>query len=138
MAAYAKYLPAVGPLTKAINVATDTWAIALALTVTNTDTSFVAGTTDLATGGGYTQGGKTVAVSSSTVTAGTLNLVLASPTTWTASGGGFTFRYVILVNSTNNIPVGYWDYGSNVVMNGTNADTFDVTLDAVNGVFTVA
>lgn len=138
MAAYAKYLPAIGPLFKAIQVATDTWKIALAAAFTNTDSAFTAGTTDLATGGGYTQGGATVSVTSSTVTAGTLNLILASPSTWTASGGGFTFRYVLLINSTNNIPVGSWDYGSNVVMNGSNADTFAATLDATNGVFSAA
>ncbi|CAB4155521.1 hypothetical protein UFOVP671_12 [uncultured Caudovirales phage] len=137
MATYNKYLPAVGPLLKAITLATDTWKIALATTVTNTDTSFTPGTTDLATSGGYTAGGNSAAVTSSTVTSGTLNLVLADPATWTASGGGFTFRYVILWNATNSIPVGYWDYGSSVVMNGTNADTFTVSLDGTNGVFSV-
>ena len=138
MAAYSKYLPAVGPLSKAINVATDTWKFALASAVTNTDAAFTPGTTDLATSGGYTAGGAVVAVTSSTVTAGTLNLILAAPAVWTASGGGFTFRYVILWNSTNSIPVGYWDNGSNIVMNGTNGDTFTFTPDAANGVFTIA
>ena len=136
MAIYAKYLPAVGPLAKAINAATDTWKIALAASVTNTDVTFTPGTTDLATAGGYTAGGKTVAVISSTVTAGVLNLILAAPAQWVSSGG-FTFRYVILWNSTNSIPVGYWDNGSNIVMSAVNADTFDFTPDAVNGVFSV-
>ena len=67
-------------------------------------------------------------------------LILAAPAspTWTASGGGFTFRYVILYNLSLTQCIGYWDYGTAVVMNGTNADTFTPTLDAVNGVFTVA
>ena len=59
------------------------------------------------------------------------------PAVWTASAGGFTFRYVIMWNSTNSIPVGYWDYGSSVVMSGTNGDTFTFTPDAANGVFQV-
>lgn len=137
MATYNKYLPAVGTLLKTINAATDTWKIALATAVTNTDTTFTPGTTDLATSGGYTAGGNTCSVTSSNVTAGVLNLVLANPTTWTASGGGFTFRYAILWDSTTSTPVGYWDYGSSVVMNGTNADTFTITLDGTNGVFSV-
>jgi hypothetical protein len=64
--------------------------------------------------------------------------VLATPATWTASGGGFTFRYVLLVDKTQNIIPGYWDNGSSIVMNGTNADTFTFTPDGTNGVFSVA
>lgn len=138
MAAYNKYLPAVGPITKAINVATDTYKFALAATVTNTDTAFTPGTTDLTTSGGYTAGGNAGAVTSANVSAGVETLILAAPATWTASGGGFTFRYVILWNVTNSIPIGYWDYGSSVTMNGTNGDTFTFTPDPTNGVFQIS
>ena len=137
MATYNKYTAAVEPLVENINAGSDTWKIALAATVNPADTTFVAGTTDLATGGGYTQGGNTATVTTSTQTAGVYKLVLASPTVWTATGGGFTFRYVILYDSTTSTPVGYWDYGSSVVMNGANGDTFTATLDATNGVFQV-
>ena len=140
MAAYVKYNVAVGPITKAFNVSTDTWKIALASAVTVTDTTFTPGTTDLTTSGGYTAGGNSAAYTSSTVsgaTPGVETLILASPAAWTASGGGFSFRYVILWNVTNSVPVAYWDYGSTVTMNGTNADTFTVTLDGTNGVFQV-
>lgn len=138
MAAYNKYTAAVEPLLEGINAGSDTWKIALALTVNAADTTFTPGTTDLATGGGYTAGGTAVTITSATQSAGTYKLILTSPSAWTATGGGFTFRYVILWDSTTSTPVGYWDYGSNVVMNGTNGDTFTVTLDATNGVFTVA
>lgn len=138
MATYNKYTAAVEPLMEVINAQTDTWKIALAATINASDTSFVSGTTDLATSGGYTAGGNTASVSSAAQSGGTYKLVLNSPTAWTATGGGFTFRYVILYNSTNNIPVGYWDYGGNVVMSGTNGDTFTVTLDGTNGVFQIA
>lgn len=138
MATYNKYTAAIGPLLKVINLTSDTWKIALSNTINAADTTFTPGTTDLTTSGGYTTGGNAAALTSSTVTAGTLNLILGNPATWTASGGGFTFRYVILWNVTNSIPVGYWDYGSSVVMNGTNADTFTVSLDGTNGVFSAA
>lgn len=137
MAAYVKYTAGVEPLLEAISSGTDTWKIALAATINAADTSFVAGTTDLATGNGYTQGGNTATVASAAQTAGTFKLVLNAPAAWTASGAGFTFRYVILYDFTNMIPVGYWDYGVNVVMSGANADTFTFTPDGTNGVFTV-
>lgn len=136
MATYNKYTAAIEPLLEAINSGSDTWKIALASTVNAADTSFVAGTTDLATGGGYTQGGNTAAVSSAAQTGGTYKLVLTSPSAWTASGGGFTFRYAILYNSTNNIPVAYWDYGSSQAVAA--GETVTVTLDGTNGVFQAA
>lgn len=135
MAAYTKYTAAVEPLSEGVNAGSDVWKVALALTVNIADTTFVAGTTDLVTGAGYTQGGNTCTTTSSAQTTGTYKLVLASPATWTASGAGFTFRYAILYNSTTGTPFGYWDNGANVVMNGANGDTFTVNLDATNGVF---
>lgn len=138
MATYTKYTAAVESLVEGSNSGTDAWKVALALTTNIADTTFVAGTTDLITGAGYTQGGNACTTTSSAQAAGTYKLVLGDPATWTASGAGFTFRYAVLYNSTTGIPFGFWDYGSNVVMNGTNADTFSVTLDATNGVFTVA
>lgn len=130
---YNKYTAAIEPLLEAVNAGTDTWKIALAATINASDTTFVAGTTDLATSGGYTAGGNTAAVSSAAQSAGTFKLVLSSPAVWTATGGGFTFRYVILYNSTNNIPVGYWDYGSSQAVAA--GETVTVTLDGTNGVF---
>ncbi len=136
MASFNKYTSAVEALVEGINAGTDTWKVALASAINAADTSFVAGTTDLTTGNGYTQGGNTAAVSSSTQSGGTYKLVLTSPTPWTASGAGFTFRYAILYDSTSNIPVGYWDYASNLTL--STGDTFTVTLDGTNGVFQVA
>lgn len=135
MATYTKVAGAIEALNEAgADYDTDTWAIALTNTAV-TGPTFVAGTTDLATGGGYTQGGKTVAVSSSAEAAGTYKLVLASPTTWTGSGGGFTFRYAILVNATNNISVATWDYASSQAVAAS--ETVDVVLDGTNGVFQI-
>lgn len=135
-ASYVKYTAAVEPLVEGDNAGSATWKVALAATVNAADTSFVSGTTDLATSGGYTAGGNTASTSTSAQSAGTYKLVLSSPTAWTASGGGFTFRYAILYNSTTNIPYGYWDYGSSQVVAA--GETVTVTLDGAAGVFTVA
>ena len=132
-ASYVKYTAAIEPLLEGINAGTDTWKIALAATVSAADTTFTAGTTDLATGGGYTAGGNTASITSAAQTAGTYKLVLASPTAWTGTGAGFTFRYAILWDATTNTPVAYWDYGSSVTV--ASGDTVTVTLDATNGVF---
>jgi len=137
MAAYVKNAGAIDFLVEGINAGTDQWAFALTNTAPS-GTGFTAGTTDLATGGGYTQGGNNVSTTSSSESAGTYKLVLAAPATWTASGGGFTFRYVLLVDKTVNIVVGYWDNGSSIVMNGTNGDTFTFTPDGTNGVIQIA
>ena len=140
MAAYVKYQIGTEVLLEASNAGSDAWQLILSNTAPNvaTDTT-AASATELSTGGGYTAGGVNCTVTSSTQTAGVYKLVLAAPAspTWTASGGGFTFRYVILYNLTRTQCIGYWDYGSAVVMNGTNGDTFTPTLDASGGTFTV-
>lgn len=135
-ASYNKYTAAIEPMLEGMNVATDTWRIALSNTINAADTTFVSGTTDLPTAGGYTAGGATVSVTSASQTGGTFRLILASPTAWTATGGGFTFRYAIMWNATTNTPVAYWDYGSSQPVAA--GDTVTVTLSAVNGVFTAS
>jgi hypothetical protein len=137
MAAYVKVAGAIESLLEGVNSGTDQWAFALASAAPGSPT-FVSGTTDLATSGGYTAGGANVSTTTSAESAGTFKLVLAAPAVWTASGGGFTFRYVLLVNKTQNIVPGYLDNGSNIVMSGANADTFTFTPDGTNGVFSVA
>ena len=132
-ASYVKYTAAIEPLLEGINAGTDAWKIALASTVNVADTTFTPGTTDLATGGGYTAGGNAAAITSAAQTSGTYKLVLASPSVWTATGAGFTFRYAILWDSTTSTPVAYWDYGSSQAVAA--GETVTVTLDATNGVF---
>ena len=140
MVAFVKYEKGTEALAEGVNAGTDTWKIILSNTapVVGTDTT-TASATELGTSGGYTAGGVSCTVTSSVQTAGVYKLILAAPAspTWTASGGGFTFRYVILYNLTNTQCIGYWDYGSAVVMNGTNADTFTPTLDASGGTYTI-
>lgn len=132
-ASYNKYTAAIEPMLEGMNAGTDTWKIALAATINAADTTFTPGTTDLATAGGYTAGGNAATVSSAAQTGGTFKLVLASPSVWTATGAGFTFRYAILWDTTTSTPVGYWDYGSSQAVAA--GETVTVTLDATNGVF---
>lgn len=133
-ASYIKIPAANEDLVKAISVGTDQWAIALTNTAPISKT-FTAGTTDLATGNGYTAGGNNVATSSSAMVGSSLVLILANPATWTASGTGFTFRYALLVDKTTNIIPGYWDYGSSQAV--ASGETVNIALDATNGVFSV-
>ena len=141
MASYVKYQLGIEQLAEGGNCGSDTWQLILSNTAPTvaTDTT-AASATELSTSGGYTAGGVNCTVTSAVSTSGVYKLTLAAPAspTWTASGGGFTFRYVILYNLTQTQCIGYWDYGSSVVMNGTNADTFTPTLDASNGTFTIS
>jgi hypothetical protein len=138
MAAFNKITAAVGPLLNAINTGADAWKIALSNASPVAKTTFVPGTDDLATGNGYTAGGNACTVTSSTATAGVLKLILASPAIWTSVTGNMgPFRYAILWDTTTSVPVGFWDYGSSITLNGVNGDTFQVTLDGANGVFQV-
>jgi hypothetical protein len=136
MAVYNKYTSGVDGLVKAMNSGTDAFKVALANTVNAADTTFVAGTTDLATGSGYTAGGNAASTSTATTTAGVFKLVLSSPATWTATGGSIgPFRYAILWDSTTSTPLGYWDYGSSITL--ASGESFSASLDATNGVYTV-
>ena len=132
---YSKYTAGVESLLENGNAGTDVWKIALSNTINLANTTFVAGTTDLATANGYTAGGNTCTTTSSSQTGGVFKLVLASPATWTSTGAGFTYRYAILYNSTLNIPIGSWDYGSS--QTATAGETVQIVLDATNGVFQV-
>lgn len=138
MAAFTKLAGSREALVESINAGSDQWAIALTNTIPGS-TAFTAGTTDLATGGGYTAGGNNVATTSSTETGGTYRLILVDPATWTASGADIgPFRYALLVDKTVNLTMGYWDYGSSITLLAANSDTFTVDLDGVNGVISLA
>ena len=129
MATYNKFQPAIENLFENINSGSDSWVVKLATAV-----DAAAGTiTEVANGNGYTTGGNATSTTSSSQTGGTYKLVLTSPSVWTASGAGFTFRYAVLTDSTTGTNVGYWDYGSSQAVAA--GETITVTLDATNGVF---
>lgn len=123
---------------KVHNLGADTLKMALtnvAPVATNTQFSQI---TDIAAGNGYTAGGETVTVSSSTQTSGTYTCVLSGDTVWTASGGNIAeFRYQVLYNdtATNDELIGYWDIGA--AQNITAGSTYTSETDAVS-IMTVA
>lgn len=101
-------------------------------------TTGTTGPAEIAAGNGYTAGGNTASVSSSSQTSGTYKLVLGDPATWTATGTVGPFRYAILYNDTasgKNL-IGWWDYGSSVTL--ANGETFKVDFDGTTGVLTIA
>ena len=58
------------------------------------------------------------------------------------SGGGFTFRYALLVNKTvltgaQGTTVGYWDYGSSQVVAAADTVTVDLDQTATIGVIKI-
>lgn len=129
MATYNKFTPAIENLFEDINAGTDSWTVKLGTAVNQAAGTF----TEVANGNGYTTGGNAVATTSASQTSGTYKLVLVSPTAWTASGAGFTFRYAILTDVTTGTNVAYWDYGSSQAV--AVGETVTVTLDGTNGVF---
>lgn len=137
MAAYVKYELAIEKMMEAGNAGTDSYAIILSNTAPNVATATnAASVTELATAGGYTAGGNAVTITSATSTAGVYKLILTDPAVWTATGGGFTFRYAHLYNVTLAQVISYWDYGSSQVV--AVGETVTVDLDGTNGVYTVS
>ena len=138
MASFNKYQKGVEALLEGINAGSDAWKVALtnrapvvATDATLTDAS------EISAGNGYTAGGNAATTTSSAQTGGVYKLILASPTAWTASGGSLgPFRYAVLYDSTTNNLVGYWDYGSAVTLGV--GESFTVSLDGTNGVFSVS
>ena len=92
-------------------------------------------TGELSTANGYTAGGATVGITSSTQSSGTYKLIASANTVWTASGAVGPFRYAVLYNSTpasGNL-IGWLDYGSSISL--ANTDTFTIQWDGTNGIF---
>lgn len=91
--------------------------------------------TETTAAGGYS-GPVTVTISSSAQTGGTYKCVIADPPAWTGSGSGFQVRSLNLFNDTaaGKPLVGFWDYGSTVVVG--DGETFTLDLDQAAGIFT--
>lgn len=87
---------------------------------------------ELATTGGYTVGGATITIVSTTNSSGTETVVVsaASPT-WTGSGGGMgPFRYIVVYDSSAAVKTlqCWFDFGSSISLAA--ADTFTITFGA--------
>lgn len=141
MATFNKFNAWVENMLEVVDIDGDTFKVMLTNTAPVATNSVKADLIEITAGNGYTAGGNSAALSSSSQTSGTYKLVLADPATWTASGGTIgPFRYAVLYDDTPISPadplIGWWDYGSSITLQDT--ETFTTDLDATNGVFTIA
>jgi hypothetical protein len=126
---------------KAHNLGSDTLKLALTNTAPTaaTDVGLLTGSAHPppASANGYTAGGNTVTISSSSQTSGSYTLVL-DDSTFTAAGGTLgPFRFILLYNdtATNDELIGYWDYGTSITLNSE--ETFTANFDP-SGALTIA
>ena len=140
MAAFNKFNSFVEALAeKKHDLGADTLKVLLCNTAPLATNTLKANLTELTAGNGYTAGGATASITSSTQTTGTYKLVLGDPATWTATGGSIgPFRYAVLYNdtATNDELIGWWDYGSSVTL--ATGESFAVDFDPTTGVLTIA
>jgi hypothetical protein len=103
----------------------------------DTDELYSALTNEVANGNGYTTGGVALTTTGPSYTSGTNTTGFTTSTapSWTASGAGFSFRYVVVYSATSSVLIGWLDYGSTLTLNAS--DTFTVTFDAA-GIFTAS
>jgi len=140
MASYNKFQAFVENLAEKVhNLGADTLKVMLTNTAPVATNSVKADLTEIAAGSGYTAGGTTAAISSSSQTSGTYKLVLAD-VVFTASGGSIgPFRYAVLYNDTPTAPadplIGWWDYGSSITL--LNGETLTWDADPTNGVLQI-
>jgi len=139
MANYNKFNSFVSDLAQKVhNLNSDTLKILLTNAAPLATNTIKGNITEIAAGNGYTAGGTAASFVSGNNTSGTYRLIL-SPVSWTASGGSIgPFEWAVLYNSSaasGNL-IGWWDYGTAITL--TNGNTFTVSLDQTNGVFTLA
>lgn len=122
---------------KSFDFSADSFKVALTNTAP-TSASTIWNTTNFpapAAANGYTAGGNTLSLSSSSQTAGLYKAIFAD-SVFTASGGQIgPFRYAVVYHVTSGKIVGYYDYGSSITLNDT--ETFTVDLDNTNGLLTL-
>jgi hypothetical protein len=92
--------------------------------------------TEIAAGNGYTTGGATCTCGDKSYATGTVSypLTVGSPTWTSGTADMATFQYVIFYDNTptDKPVIGWYDYGSALVLHGANADTFTVSLTGGN------
>ena len=120
---------------KVHNLDADTLKIYLSNAAPNVATMAVkADLAEITPANGYPAGGTDV--QNTTSRTGGVTSVIGVDVTWTASGGSFGgFRYVILYNDTPTSPadplIGFWDYGSSIIVNDTESFTTDFTTSTI-------
>ena len=139
MATFTKFNSFVEALSeKAHNLGSDTLKVMLTNSAPSASNTVKADITEISAGNGYTAGGATITVTSSSQTSGTYKLVLADVTI-TASGGSIgPFRYVVIYNDSaaSDELIAYYDYGSSVSIN--TGENLTIDFDGSTGFITIA
>lgn len=134
MAAYNEFQSWVEFLTEGVNCATDQFTVALTNTLPVNTNTVLANITEIS----YTNlSSRNLTTTSSSQSGGTFSLKFSN-LTLTASGAVPQFRYVVIYDSTvsGGPLVAWFDYGAGGVTMA-NSDTFTLTFDGTNGLFTV-
>ena len=134
MAAYNKFEPWVEYLAEGVNCGSDTFKVALTNSAPTATNGVIADLTTVSTANLDTV---TLVTASSSQSGGTFKLDFNN-LTMTASGSVGPFQYVVIYDDTvaGDPLVAWFDYGSSITMGS--GDTFTLTFDPTNGLFTVA
>ena len=144
MATYNKFQDYVEQVNKAVhNWSSHTYKAALTNSAPIATNTILSDITQISTAGGYTAGaggGLTLDTVTLTEASGTAKVTIADEV-FTATGASVgPFRYVVVYNDSATSPadalVAWFDYGSAITMGS--GDTFTLTFDGTNGLFTVA
>ena len=139
MATFTKFNSFVEYLAEGVmNLGADTLKIMLTNSAPLATNTVKANLTEISAGNGYSAGGPTVTITSSSQSSGTYSLV-GNDVVITASGGSVgPFRYAVLYDDTPTSPadplIAFWDYGSSITL----ASGESLTVDFGANILTVA
>lgn len=123
---------------KVHNLSSDTLKVLLTNTAPTQSNSVKADITgELSTANGYTAGGATITITSSSQSSGLYTLMANDPS-WTASGGSIgPFRYAVVYNDTPTSPADpllfFIDYGFSITI--ASGQTFTVDFNQTVGMY---
>ena len=138
MATFTKFNPFVEAVAEKVhNLGSDTLKVMLTNTAPVAANAVKADLTEITAGNGYTAGGNTVTITTSSQTAGLYSLIGSDVTFGPMTGSVGPLRYAAIYNSTpvaGNL-IGFWDYGSSITL--ASGDSLVVDFDQVNGILTL-
>lgn len=130
MAAFKKFNCLIADLAnKKHNLGADTLKMMLTNVAPLATNTVKANITEIAAGNGYTAGGVTIPIASSSQVDGLYSLAPSGDVTITASGGAMaTFRYAVFYNSTDaaGALISYYDYGQALTLNAGESILLDM------------
>lgn len=139
MATYNKFNQFFADLANGVhNLGADTLKVMLTNSAPLATNTVKADLTEISPGNGYSAGGATVTINSSTQTGGNYTLD-GDDVVITAAGGSIgPLRYAVLYNDTPTSPadplIGWWDYGSSITLaSGENLTVDFLSADILTG-----